>query len=282
MAGLDKLFGVEYDHTTPGQMAGEANTVTGAEAPQLQATINQLKKLAAQGDIDAAKLLSMGFNDIALGELARTAPQISAIQGQLDAGQAGADVANLNRFGVPAAQAMRTTDEAANKEFYQNLGTVGDKYATALADLSPNMSAGQRAEMERGMARMNPNMADNSAINVAEKASEFGSAGAAQQQRFVDAINSISASLPNLKTGLNPTALALGRDSRTAPVAGAVTPVTKPTTEGTDTGRGLFSGILGNAADINKMKAGAFKGWGDAFAQDAQSVGNLAGAFGGG
>jgi hypothetical protein len=138
------------------------------------------------------------------------------------------------------------------------------------------MSAGQRAEMERGMARMNPNMADNSAINVAEKASEFGSAGAAQQQNFVNAINSISAALPSLKTGLQPATLALGRDSRSSPVAGAVTPVTKPTGEATETGRGLFSQISGTQSDINKMRAGAFKTWGDALLQDSESFSNIA------
>lgn len=280
MAILSKAFGDEFEHQTVDEQMKQVMGALSTAYPQLQEYINTGKLQAAQGDLASARGVSSGFNDLALSELERNAPVVSRIQQRMDADQAASDVANLEKYGMAAGQALRDTDASVNQEFYKNLGTLGDKYATALGDLSPNMSAGQRAEMERGMARMNPNMADNSAINVAEKASEFGSAGAAQQQNFVNAINSISASLPSLKTGLNPATLALGRDSRSSPVAGALTPVTKPTGEATETGRGMVSQISGTQADINKMRAGAFKTWGDALQQDTESFNNVASGVG--
>lgn len=276
MAILSKAFKDEFEHEKIGQQFGEAVDTTEKYAARQQEIANTLKMLAAQGDIDASKLLSALTNDLAMSELERNAPRVSRIQNQMDADQAASDVSNLNTYGKAIGQAMRETDSAANQEFYQNLGTLGNKYAEALGGLSPTMTAGQRAEMERGLARMNPNMADNSAVNLAEKAAEFGSAGQQQQMNFVNAINSISAALPSLKTGLNPAALALGRDSRSSPVAGAITPVVKPTTEGTDTARGMFSAALQGVSDINKMRAGAFKTWGDALQQDSESFSNIA------
>lgn len=276
MAVLSKAFGDEYDHQTVDAQTQEVIKALRSAYPQLNEILSAGKVDAARGDLAASRAVSSGFNDLALGELERTAPAISRVQGALDAGQAANDVSNLQRYGTDMATALRETDATANKEYYQNLGTLGDKYAQALGGLSPTMSAGQRAEMERGMARMNPNMADNSAINVAEKASEFGSAGQQQQMNFVNAINSITAALPALKTGLNPAALALGRESRSSPVAGAVTPVTKPTGEATDLGKGMFSGLSNTQAGINQMKAGAFKTWGDAVLQDSESFKNIA------
>lgn len=281
MSVLSKAFGDEYDHQTVDSQTQEVLKALRSAYPQLQEILNSGKVTAAQGDLASAEAVTPGFNNLALGELERTAPAISRVQGALDAGQAANDVANLQRYGADMGAALRETDAAANTEYYQNLGTLGNKYAEALGGLSPTMTAGQRAEMERGMARMNPNMADNSAVNLAEKAAEFGSAGQQQQMNFVNAINSISAALPSLKTGLNPAALAIGRDSRSSPVAGAVTPVTKPTGEATDLGKGMFSGLSNTQAGINQMKAGAFKTWGDALLQDSESFSNIASGVGG-
>lgn len=276
MAVLSKAFGDEYDHQTVDAQTQEVIKALRSAYPQLQEILNSGKVTSAQGDLASAQAVTPGFNNLALGELERTAPAISRVQGALDSAQAANDVANLGQYGEALGAAMRETDAAANKEFYDNLATLGGKYAEALGGLSPTMTAGQRAEMERGMARMNPNTTDASAINVAEKAANFGSAAQQQQMDFVNAINSISSALPALKTGLNPNALALGRDSRSSPVAGAVTPVTKPTGEATQLGTGMFSGLSNTQAGINQMKAGAFKTWGDALLQDSQTFSNLA------
>jgi hypothetical protein len=276
MAVLSKAFGDEYDHQTVDAQTQEVIKALRTAYPQLQGILNPGKITAAEGDLAASQAVSPGFNNLALGELERTAPVIARVQGSLDSAQAANDLANLQRYGADMGTAMRGTDAAANPEFYKNLDTLGAKYAEALGGLSPTMSAGQRAEMERGVARMAPNTTDASAINVAEKAANFGAAGQQQQMNFVNAIHSISAALPSLKTGLNPNALALGRDSRSSPVAGAVTPVTKPTGEATQLGTGMYSGLANTQAGINQMKAGAFKTWGDAVLQDSESFKNIA------
>ena len=276
MGVLSKAFGDEFDHQTVDAQTAEVMKALGVTYPQLQSLINAGKLTAAQGDLATAQAVTPGYNDLALSELQRTAPRISAVQGAMDAGQAAADVANLERFGVPAGTAMRTTDMAASPEFYKTLEALGAKYGQLLSEASPGLSAGQRAEMERGLGRLQPQTADNSAINTAEKAAEFGTAGQNQLARFADIVNSVATQLPKLKSGLNPVGLALGRDSRTGAVASAVKPIVNPTGEATETGRGLFSQLAGTQADINRMKAGAFKTWGDAVLQDSESFKNIA------
>lgn len=276
MAILSKAFGDEFDHQTVDAQTQEAIGALKKAYPQLFEAINAGKISGAQGDLAAAKATTGGFNDLALSELERTQPAVSRIQGALDAGQAANDVRNLETYGVPAGQALRATDAAASPEFYSTLATLGDKYGTLLDEASPNTTPGERAEMERGIARSNPGMADNSAVNLAEKASEFGSAKTAKVARFADIVNSVASSLPQLKTGLNPASLALGRDSRASTTGAAVTPVVKPTGEATKLGAGLFGQLSGTQSDINKMRAGAFKTWGDALLQDTESFKNIA------
>ena len=271
----------QYTAADPNAQANQALQGFAAAYPRLVQQTNAQMTPIAQSQLGAARAVTPGYNDLAQGELARLAPQIAQTQGALDAGQARADISNLNTYGQQAGQALRATDASANPEFYQNLGIAGGKFSDALNALSPTLSAGQRAEMERSNARMNPNAADNSAVNTAAKAMNFGSAAQGQATNFANTINSLSSGLGSLRSGLSPVSTALGRDSRTAPTLGAVTPMTKTDASAQQLGGGVWNGMLNTANEKAKIDAGKYKSMGDALLQDSEGFKNVAGSIGG-
>lgn len=286
MGGIAKAFGDD-----PVPVTATADKAKAADAANAASLNNLIQAIRAnltpyeQAQLDAARATTPGYNDLALGELERTAPRIAAVQGQLDAGQAAADIANLNKYGTAAGEALRATDASANPEYYAGLGTLGDKFQDSLNAWSPGLSAGQRAEVERGAARLNPGAADNSAVNTAEKAMQFGTAQQNHLKDFSAAINGAAAVLPTLKTGLNPTAAALGRDSRSAPTAAAISPVKSPSNTVPGLAGNMWSSLLGSENQNNQLIVGKFKDWGDTINQDTSSFANIssgARGFGGG
>jgi hypothetical protein len=280
MSILSKAFGDEFTPKGTEAQTAEITAALQKYLPQLtKAQTDQLTPIA-QAQLDAAKSTTPGYNDLAIGELGRLQPQVSAVQGAYDAGQAQNDVANLRSYGVPAAEALRATDAAANPEYYSNLSALGGKYGEALGALSPGLSAGERAEIERGSSRLNASGADASAVNLAEKAGLFGAGATQKANNFASAITNISSALPALKTGLNPIDTALGRDSRSSPVAGAVSPVVKPDSTAFSLGGNTLNKLFGTANQNNALAAGAFKSWGDALEQDSRSFSNIASGVG--
>lgn len=282
MGGIAKAFGddpVPIDEVSTqadyADRAARQSLVRLIQSIRSQLTPYELAKL------QAAQAVTPGYNDLALGELERNAGRIAGVQGQLDAGQAAADVNNLQRYGVAAGQALRAADAAASPEYHSNLALTGQKFTDSLNAWSPTMTAGQRAEVERGLGRMSPGMAQSSAANAAEKAMAFGAAGQQQRANFSNAINAAAAALPTLRTGLNAVGVAQGRDSRTAPVAAAISPVTKPGQEVPSLAESMWGGLLGTANQNNQLRVGKFKDWGDVINQDTQSFGNIAGSVGG-
>lgn len=276
MGVLDKAIGGDYESRGATQQAQEAMDIMKRDYPQLMQMLTGQKMDEAQGDLSVAKAVTPGYNDLAMGEMERLTPRASALQSNMDTAQAQADVDRMTALGPDAGRALRAADESANAEFYSNLKGTGEKYTQLLNELSPNMTAGQRAEIERGAARMNPGSPDNSAVSLAEKASAFGSGHQANIANFASLLNGISSNLSSLKTGLNPANLTLGRDSRTAPVTGAITPVVKAPTNAQQIGTNMYGQQLSGAQGHDAINAKMFKSWGDAIEQDSRSFSNIA------
>lgn len=281
MSVLDKAIGGDYESRSATRQAEETMDILKRDYPQLMQLLSGQKADEARADLGAAQAVTSGYNDLAMDELERMAPRATELQNQMDTGQARADVSRLQELGPEAGHALRTADEAGNAEFYRNLDLAGNKYTEALNALSPNLSAGQRAEIERGTARMNPYGTDNSAVSAAEKAMNFGTAHQGQLANFANILNGVTSGLQNLKTGLNPANIALGRDSRTSPVMGAITPVTKPNTNAAQIGTGMYNQALGAAQNHDMINAKMFKSWGDAIEQDSRSFSNIASGISG-
>lgn len=275
MALADKIGGGFKTNSVQDQSQWAMDTLK-RDYPQLMQLLNSAVADQAQAELGAARAVTSGYNDLAMSEAERLAPGIAKVQGQMDAGQAAADVANLNAYGQQAGAAMRSTDAAANPEYYRTLEGLGGKFTQLLNEASPTLTAGQRASVERDMARLNPQGADNSAVSTAEKAMNFGQARQENVNRFGDILQSVSAALPAIKTGLNPVGVALGRDSRNSPVAGAMTPVTKPNSTAYQLGGQNFGGLLDAAVANENRRAGKFKTWGDTLEQDSRSFQNIA------
>lgn len=276
MGILDKVFGGDYEARSATRQAEETMDILKRDYPQLMQLLSGQKVDEAKADLGAAQAVTPGYNDLAMGELERMSPRASALQDTMDTTQARNDVARLQELGPQAGHALRAADEAGNAEFYKNLDLAGKKYAEALGALSPNLSAGQRAEIERGTARLNPYGTDNSAVSTSEKAMNFGTAHQGQLANFANVLNGITSGLQGLKTGLNPANIALGRDSRTSPVMGAITPVTKPNTNAAQIGTNLYGQVMGAVRGHDTTNAQMFKSWGDALNQDSSSFANIA------
>jgi len=276
MGIIDKLVGGDYEARSATRQSQETMDILKQQYPELMSLLGDQNKTAALQDLELAKQVTPAYNDLALGELSRLQPQMTDVQRRMDAGQAASDVENLGKYGADASRALRTTDEAANKEFYDNLVKASAKTGELLSGLSPNLSAGKRAEVERGVGRLGG--ADNSAVTTAQKAMEFGSAHDANMNNFANILNGITANLGNLKTGVNGAGVALGRDSRSAPVAAAVTPVNKPQTAAADMLGNMYNQSFGAVQGHDATNARMFKSWGDVLGQTAGTIGNMAGA----
>jgi len=277
MSIIDKLIGDDYSSTSVDDQAKQIQAAYKAAYPDALATEGQGARDLANTRLGIAQTVTPGYNDLALNEYDRNQARASGIQGRYDAAQAGNDVNNLNQYGVQAGQALLAADNAANPEAAAIRAGAGSKYGQLLDNLDPNLSAGTRAEIERGTSRLSPSGAQNSAVSTAEKAMQFGSAHEQHLNNFANVLNGVSNALPQLKTGLNPAALALGRDSRSSPIAGGLTGATAADNTAFSRGSQIYSGL--NQMSMNKVNvdAGKFKSFGDALNQDSSTFSNVAG-----
>jgi hypothetical protein len=254
------------------------NTVQGSYLPDVQ-TYTQGMAPIEQARLGASAAVTPGYNDLAMAELERNQQRASAIQGAYDAGQTQADTANLNAYGGDYARAVRGVDEAGNKEYYDTLKGLSSGYNRLLSEASPNLSGGQRAEMERGIARMNPGSTDNSGLDTAGKAMQFGDAHQKQVANFGNILSGITAGLGALKTG-NYAAGALGRDSRQSPVNGSVTTGKAVDNSALDLGQNMYN--QQNAANMGRygILAKSFKSVRDLANEDSQTLSNITSSVG--
>lgn len=279
MGLIDKLIGGDYEARSATRQAQETMDILKEQYPGLMDMLNQGNLTSARGDLAAAREVTPGYNDLAVSEMQRLTPALTQIQDTLDSGQAAADINRLNQYGAQAGQALRDTDASANKEFYDTLGKAGSKYSALLDSLSPEMSGGRRAEIERGVNRTaGP---DNSAVSTAEKAMSFGKAHDEHMTNFANVLNNVSTGMQNLRTGLNPAGLALGRDSRTAPALGIVNPVTKPGNAGTQVGMNMYGQTLNSIMNHDNTNAQKQQGWGGAIGNTIDTIGKFAKIGGG-
>jgi hypothetical protein len=280
MSVIEKALGDDYSSTSVEDQAKQIQAAYKQAYPDALATESQGARDLADTRLGIAQKVTPGYNDLALNEFDRNQAKASAIQGRYDSAQAANDVANLQSHGVQAGQALLAADNAANPEAAAIRAGAGAKYGQLLDNLDPNLSAGTRAEIERGTARLSPSGTQNSAVSTAEKAMQFGSAHEQHLNNFANVLNGVSAALPQLKTGLNPAALALGRDSRTSPVAGGLTGATAADNTAFSRGSQIYQGL--NQASMNKVNvdAGKFKSFGDALNQDADSFNKVASGAG--
>jgi len=277
MSILSKAFGDEFKPQSLDSRAADQRAVFEKNYLPYLDKLSEGQRAEALSGLDTARAITPGYNDLALSELNRTADTAGAVDQKMAGAQARGDIANLNQYGVDAGKALMASDQSVNPEFYANRALTGQKMMDALNAQSPDLSAGQRAEVERGAGRLNPYGSDNSAVDTANKASQFGSAHQAQVNNFTNAINGISQNLGNLKSGLSPVSLALGRDYKGGAANGAIAPVTRGDNTAFQVGQGFMNNINGQAGQIDQLKANAFRSYGDALNQDSSSFSNIAG-----
>ena len=274
MGIIDKMMG-DYEARSATRQSEETMDILKRDYPQLMELLGAQDKTAALNDLNTARAVTPGYNDLAMGELSRLAPQMTGIQKVLDAGQAASDVENLNRYGADASKALRQVDEAGNKEYYDNLARTSGKYGELLDQLTPGLSAGKRAEIERGVGRLGG--PDNSAVTTAEKAMTFGSAHDEHIGNLANVLNGITANLGNLKTGMNGAGVALGRDSRSSPVAAAANPTVKPNTGAANMLGNMYGQTFGAVQGHDATNAKMYNSWGSALGNTGDVLNSFAG-----
>ena len=91
MGIIDKMMG-EYEARSATRQSEETMDILKRDYPQLMELLGAQDKTAALNDLNTARAVTPGYNDLAMGELSRLAPQMTGIQKVLDAGQAASDV----------------------------------------------------------------------------------------------------------------------------------------------------------------------------------------------
>lgn len=280
MSGVENLVTEGYSPDQLGvQLQGSVVPALKELAPQVFQLLQQQQMPFEQNQLDVSRAITPQYNDLAVRELGRVAPQLAAVQSATDAAQAKGDLANLTANGVPMAQQMRSIDAAANPEYAANLAALGGKMTEALGALSPKLSAGSRAEIERGNARSGT--AANDAAGTAANAMNFGRAGQAQANSFATAISQVAGALPQLRSGINPIGLSLGRDSRSSGIVGQASGGVAPSQTTAATLGKLFDSVVGMENNRQNNMARNYKSFGDAAAQDAAAIGSIMGGVGG-
>lgn len=279
MSGVENLVTEGYSPDQLGvQLQGSVVPSLKELVPQIFQLLQQQQMPFEQSQLDISKAITPQYNDLAVQELGRVAPQLAAVQSATDAAQAKGDLANLTANGVPLAEQMRAIDSAANPEYAANLATLGSKMTDALGALSPKLSAGSRAEIERGNARSGT--AANDAAGTAANAMNFGRAATAQANSFATAISQVAGALPQLRSGINPIGLALGRDSRSSGIVGQASGGVAPSQTTAATLGKLFDSVVGMENNRQNNMARNYKSFGDAAAQDASAIGSIMGGVG--
>lgn len=279
MSGVENLVTEGYSPDQLGvQLQGSVVPSLKELVPQIFQLLQQQQMPFEQSQLDISKAITPQYNDLAVQELGRVAPQLAAVQSATDAAQARGDLANLSANGVPLAEQMRAVDAAANPEYAANLATLGSKMTDALGALSPKLSAGSRAEIERGNARSGT--AANDAAGTAANAMNFGRAATAQANSFATAISQVANVLPQLRSGINPIGLTLGRDSRSSGIVGQASGGVAPSQTTAATLGKLFDSVVGMENNRQNNMARNYKSFGDAAAQDASAIGSIMGGVG--
>ena len=279
MSGVENLVTEGYNpDQLDVQLQGSAVPALQKLAPQIFQLLSQSQMPFEQSQLDVSKAITPQYNDLAVQELGRVAPQLAAVQSATDAAQARGDLANLTANGVPMAQQMRAVDAAANPEYAANLATLGSKMTEALGALSPKLSAGSRAEIERGNARSGTAM--NDAAGTAANAMNFGRAGQAQANSFATAISQVAGALPQLRSGINPIGLSLGRDSRSSGIVGQASGGVAPSQTTAATLGKLFDSVIGMENNRQNNMARNYKSFGDAVEQDSRGISNIMSGIG--
>jgi hypothetical protein len=244
--------------------------------PGLMQTVNNQLTPTAQAELDAARAVTPGYNDLALSELNRNAPAAA----RANAAVARGDIANLNANGAAAGAALRTGDEAANKEFYDNLGNLSGRMGAILNEATPDLSAGERAEIERGNARVGYDQPINDAAGTAARAANFGSARGDRLTRITNVVNSVANAMPSLRTGLNPTDVALGRSGATSGANAAVTTAVRPSNTANQFGNSLLNSFSNTNSGEQANFAHTWESVGDQLEQDSRIASNIASSVG--
>ena len=279
MSGVENLVTEGYNpDQLDVQLQGSAVPALQKLAPQIFQLLSQSQMPFEQNQLNVTRAITPQYNDLAVQELGRVAPQLAAVQSATDAAQARGDLANLTANGVPMAQQMRAVDAAANPEYAANLATLGSKMTEALGALSPKLSAGSRAEIERGNARSGTAM--NDAAGTAANAMNFGRAGQAQANSFATAISQVAGALPQLRSGINPIGLSLGRDSRSSGIVGQASGGVAPSQTTAATLGKLFDSVVGMENNRQNNMARNYKSFGDSVEQDSRGISNIMSGIG--
>ena len=279
MSGVENLVTEGYNpDQLDVQLQGSAVPALQKLAPQIFQLLSQSQMPFEQNQLNVTRAITPQYNDLAVQEFGRVAPQLAAVQSATDAAQARGDLANLTANGVPMAQQMRAVDAAANPEYAANLATLGSKMTEALGALSPKLSAGSRAEIERGNARSGTAM--NDAAGTAANAMNFGRAGQAQANSFATAISQVAGALPQLRSGINPIGLSLGRDSRSSGIVGQASGGVAPSQTTAATLGKLFDSVVGMENNRQNNMARNYKSFGDAVEQDSRGISNIMSGIG--
>jgi len=162
---------------------------------------------------EASKELSPKYYQMAIDnapyqkELNRIAQEQKATNQQAEI---ASDIKTLQGPGQQAAQEALNLAMKTDPEFFKQRGLISDKMGEVLGASSATLSPTERAEMERSIAQTGARDKD-SAINTAKNAMLFGSAATNKANNLAKVVQSVSSSLPQLKSGLDIYGIATGR-----------------------------------------------------------------------
>ena len=173
--------------------------------PDTAKAINSTLVPTAKAQLEADQSVSPGYAQLNLDlyknygpEAARTAAQIDDIT------QQAASDRELKLAQGTGRQLVTEADLAQKKldpEFYKQREALSGSMSKYLTNADPSLTENEREEMRRGMGSTPGN--PDSAIDTAINAGRFGEKFNQKNQAFGQAIGTVAAALPNMRSGIN-------------------------------------------------------------------------------
>lgn len=232
------MYSRERVHGTDLFMGGDppAPTATESTDSMLQAYIKNLPGLldvtaknvlpTEQANLQAQQQLAPAQNQLALDLYKQFAPQFNAVGSQISSqnalAQAGSDLQVLQQYGPQLTAQALAAQKQADPEYYKTREMAQQGLANmfnGLPDGSSNLTGGERAEVERSLARDNSARGNENptAIGTVENAMKFGSAGLQRQGQkqamIANAVNTASQAMAPMQSKIDTFQLTTGRPS---------------------------------------------------------------------
>lgn len=179
-----------------------------------------------QALVDSRRIINPQQQQLDLDIARRFLPQFSELgvqqQGAEQMGRAANDAALLRGPGQDLVRANLDAQRIADPEYFRSRASTADAlnmFMDSLDDPNEGLSATERAEIDRSIARTNSQrgLEAPTATSAVESAMNFGSAGtqrkSAKQDQIAKAMGAASAVMPSLRSGVDVLQLTTGRPS---------------------------------------------------------------------